>query len=273
MYSGAPSSTGANPPPSPTAPTTLALTVVQTFPPILLANFPTPEGGFVFCRVCGSGYFVYDKTANVTISGLSFACSVIEIVGIQRGIPDAFCNTTLLEAVRNSYGCRAFTPSTPLPPTAPLTPTAPTAMAPGEVFTIHPIFASYFPTPDGGFPVCYVCGEGYFVSNKNALVTQPGLRFTCRDLETGGLQGLFPGGFCNDWLRQAILNQCGWDKIMNAVAPSSTLQVPTLAPNTTGSGNRTSSKAPSSTSPPAATLAPTGSVLATASSLLLSVVR
>ncbi|KAI2504477.1 hypothetical protein MHU86_9976 [Fragilaria crotonensis] len=288
FYSAAPSSTIVNPPPSPTAPTTLAPGVVLTFPPIVLVDFPTPDGGFAVCPVCGNGFIIYDTTATVTLSGVSYTCNEIQALGFQRLIPDAYCNNTLLEAVLNECGCqKAFdsvfmpsSPSPPAPPTAPFSPTAPTTLAPGVTFTIPPILSR---------PVCYVCGEGYFVQNKNASIFLPGVRFTCRDLETAGLQGLLPGDFCTDlYIQEAVVTACGCDEIINSKAPtgSSTLEVTTLAPNTSTAGDElTPSEAPSSNTSPAATLGPTtsaaftimsgiatGSVLASTLSLLLPVV-
>jgi hypothetical protein len=313
-----------NSPPSPTAPTTLAPGTVLTLPPIL-ANIPTPQGGFAVCQVCTEGYFVKDKNAEVTYAGHTFACREIEALGFQRGIPDLFCDKSLTSAILEACGCdeifyseapsstaQAATP-TPITPTmiasagptiritssmpdtnSPPSPTAPTTLAPGTVLTLPPILAN-IPTPQGGFAVCQVCTEGYFVKDKNAEVTYAGHTFTCREIEALGFQRGIPDLFCDKSLTSAILEACGCDEIFYSEAPSSMSQTPTLAPTKLTTVDARSStptlaptelagvEAPSST-PQGATLAPNksagftmsgitiGSVLATTACSLLTLV-
>ncbi|KAI2504476.1 hypothetical protein MHU86_9975 [Fragilaria crotonensis] len=89
-------------------------------------------------------------------------------------------------------------------PTAPITPTAPTTLAPGTVISLPPFLAS-LPTPQGGYSVCHVCSEGYFVKDKSASVLFNGLTFQCSTFEAAGLQRLIPDAFCTDSLTNAVV--------------------------------------------------------------------
>lgn len=206
----------------PVPPTSAPIATSAPVPPP--TNPPNP--GFPSCLVCGEGYVVKNRDANITFPGQPVVtCASFEQAGLDGFIDPAQCNA-LLDTTVGQCGCTEVVNAFPycnicgagynvtnpfnkisFPGYPDLTCRAfadlgkrgfiEPALCPAVLdIVVGTCGCSEIPSP--GLPTCDVCGEINDVVNGDAIITLPDLEpVTCTQYSNFGLNGFIPAEACN----------------------------------------------------------------------------
>jgi len=183
------------------------------------ASTPLP-GPFPLCEICGQEKRVHNPVTIVHLTkDIHLRCDVFELLAIEGFISESLCSS-LPSLLSKTCDCKEIQnedfPELPsLDPSSVKSPTK-ISQAPSQTHLEVPVSSPSTPSFDfedsPGYPVCYLCGEDYQISNSGLLLdifAGENTRFTCGQLEQAALQGFLSPAICNALLFKASIEAAG----------------------------------------------------------------